>query len=460
MPRVGRKRKKKHTEKEVTVSEKEKKDTPRCFVIKRGNVGQRVKDLVQDFRMVMMPNSAKSLKESKMNRVEDFIAVAGHYGVSHLVIFTTTKVGTYMKLAKLPQGPTLTFKVLSFSLTRSIRAMQKRPRSASRDFTSAALQVLNGFGGGGGTTASDSKAGERQLTAEMLRGLFPAIEVSTFNQSECRRVALFSHGSDKDSIEFRHYSVARRQTGLKKSISALLNPARLPKLGGKLDVADFVLGAGGEESDPEDMEADSTGGGKVGVRLTEVGPRLQLQLVKGEEGVLGGAVLFHRYLNRTASEQEVLEQRATQRRKLKARNDRLDTEARAHNAKLKQFRQDKEKAAASHAKRAAGIEEVDEDSGGEDGGPDKKRKFNPFGFNRKAGGEKTVEIDDRPSKQRNRRGGQRQQGGEDNGGKGGGKGGKQGGKGGKGSRKGKSGKGGKGGGAQDVLNRFQKSQRR
>merc|ERR1719502_2449657 len=122
-----------------------------------------------------------------------------------------------------------------------------------------------------------------------------------------------------------------------------------------MDLADFVLGSkgggGGDDSDAEDMEADSTGGGKIAVRLTEVGPRLQLQLVKGEEGVLNGAVLFHRYLSRTASEQEVLEQRAKQRRKLKERNERLDAEARKYNANLKQKRKEKEKAAAQAAKR-------------------------------------------------------------------------------------------------------------
>ena len=31
--------------------------------------------------------------------------------VSHLIIFTATKAATYMKLARLPQGPTLTFRV-------------------------------------------------------------------------------------------------------------------------------------------------------------------------------------------------------------------------------------------------------------------------------------------------------------------------------------------------------------
>ena len=50
------------------------------------------------------------------------------------------------------------------------------------------------------------------------------------------------------------------------------------------DVADFVLsgGVGASESENEaDMEAPNLGGGggKVGVRLTEVGPRAELSLI-------------------------------------------------------------------------------------------------------------------------------------------------------------------------------------
>ena len=65
MPRQGRKRlsaaglrvvdaslgkKAREGEKEPEVGERQKKLTPRCFVIKRGEVGDRIKDLVQDFR--------------------------------------------------------------------------------------------------------------------------------------------------------------------------------------------------------------------------------------------------------------------------------------------------------------------------------------------------------------------------------------------------------------------------
>ena len=143
-----------------------------------------------------MPNSAKSLKESKSNRVEDFVAVASHFNVTHLVIFTASKAATYMKLARLPQGPTLTFKVDSFTLAREVRAAQRRPQGSARDYTSAPLQVLNGLGGpkdcaegaGGGKSM---KMSERQLLAEMLRGQegldFGAIKAKKGRKRQCGR---------------------------------------------------------------------------------------------------------------------------------------------------------------------------------------------------------------------------------------------------------------------------------
>merc|ERR1719401_840385 len=124
-----------------------------------------------------------------------------------------------MKLAKLPQGPTLTFKVESFSLQRDVRSSQKRPRGGSRDYTVAPLQVLNGFSAGSGGKDVSS---ERQLTSEMLRGIFPPIDVPSFNQAECRRSALFHYDVEEDAVHFRHFSVVRRPVGLQKGVSRLL----------------------------------------------------------------------------------------------------------------------------------------------------------------------------------------------------------------------------------------------
>eukprot|EP00928_Gymnodinium_smaydae_P087089 TRINITY_DN71425_c0_g1_i1.p1 TRINITY_DN71425_c0_g1~~TRINITY_DN71425_c0_g1_i1.p1 ORF type:complete len:432 (-),score=108.20 TRINITY_DN71425_c0_g1_i1:170-1465(-) len=395
MPRAGRSRKKKRTEKEVDVAEKEKQRTPRCFILKQGKIGDRVRDLVKDFRQVMMPNTAKNLRESKLNRIEDFIAVASHFNVSHIMMFSTTKFGTYMKMVKLPQGPTLTFRIDNFSLMRDIRAAQRKPRTGERDYTTAPLQVLNGFSSGG------NDKGERQLTAEMFRGLFPPVDVPNFKHSECRRTALFQFNKDEDNVLFRHYSVGRKQVGLQRGVSKLLRRSRLPRLSRADDVADFVLsgGVGASESEAEDeaMEAP-VGGGKVGVRLTEVGPRVDMQLVKAEDGICTGAVLYHRYQTRTPSQIEVLEAKARQRKKLKARNEKLDARVQAKKtkkAKDKEKRRDDRRrqqdgegddgnASDSDAAAIAAQSKKRKGRGGGDDAGDrggkKAKRFHPFGW--------------------------------------------------------------------------------
>jgi len=436
MPRCGRKRKKRRTEKDEETGEAEKSQTPRCFVLKRGAVGDRVKDLVHDIREVMMPNTAKKLRESRMNRMEDFIAVAGHFNVSHLMLFTVTKVATWMKLAKLPQGPTLTFRVDSFSLARDVRASQKRPRGGARDYTVAPLQVLNGFGGAGSSGGSVST----ELTAEMLRGMFPSVDVREFNPTECRRTALFQYEKEDDKVYFRHYSVAKKTAGLQRGVSKLLRRARLPKLGKCEDISDYILGGGTGASESEMEEAEEvpiSGGGRTSIRLVETGPRLALSLVKAEEGVCGGSVIYHRYQTRTPSQREVQAEKVRQKEKLKKRNDNLTALDAGRKAVKRKFETEKDKRRPGAEKAAAkgagkgkkgkgkdkgkGKGDGDEaDSGGEDNGPAakkqktssagggegqdgsadgvKKKRFHPFGWGAKktreanAGGEKTVDM--------------------------------------------------------------------
>mmetsp|Transcript_73682 Transcript_73682/g.194299 ORF Transcript_73682/g.194299 Transcript_73682/m.194299 type:complete len:458 (-) Transcript_73682:106-1479(-) len=359
MPKQGKKRKKKRTEKEVDISERELRQTPRCFVVKRGEVGNNIKDLVHDFREVMSPNCGKALRESRINRLEDYAAVAGHFHVSHLIVFTQTKAASYMKLVKLPQGPTLTFRLASYSLARDVRAAQKRPRGGSRDYSVAPLQVLNGFSGAASAVA---KASPKELMVEMLRGMLPAVDVPTYNQAETRRTALFSYDPVEDVVHFRHYHVTQGTAGIERGVQRLLRVTRLPKLGSKADIADFVLngGAASESEAEQAMEAPSATGGRIGVRLSETGPRLTLQLVKVEEGICNGGVLYHRFQTKTPTQQQVLEAKAKQRKSLQKRNDML--ERNLVGAKANKKRMEDKKAQRIKDHQGGGYEE-EEDAG-------------------------------------------------------------------------------------------------
>jgi ribosome biogenesis protein SSF1/2 len=53
------------------------------------------------------------------------------------MMFTQTDIATWMRLARSPAGPTLTFRVHSYSTMRDVVGLQKRPISleAGKNFT-------------------------------------------------------------------------------------------------------------------------------------------------------------------------------------------------------------------------------------------------------------------------------------------------------------------------------------
>ena len=61
------------------------------------------------------------------NRMKDYAAVAGHLGVTHLMVVSQTQHNVILRLARIPEGPTLHFRVNQYSLSRQVRASQRRP---------------------------------------------------------------------------------------------------------------------------------------------------------------------------------------------------------------------------------------------------------------------------------------------------------------------------------------------
>ncbi|KAF2801550.1 Brix-domain-containing protein [Mytilinidion resinicola] len=196
-----------------------------------------------------------------------------------------------------------------------------------------------------------------KLVTEMFQGLFPPISPQTTPLTSIRRVLLMNREPPTKeengtyTINLRHYAITTKVMGLPKSIRRL-NAAEklkgnnkkrsaLPNLGKLDDVADYLLGpdAGGYTSASEteiDSDAEvevlatsarkilskrdraaaperpdghksaSRGGkGKVekrAVKLVELGPRMKLRLTKVEEEICGGKVLWHEYVNKSATE--------------------------------------------------------------------------------------------------------------------------------------------------------------
>lgn len=123
--------------------------------------------------------------------------------------------------------------------------------------------------------------------------------------ADARRVVLLNYNSETKHIDFRHYNVSVKPVGISKSIKRVITTA-VPDLKGFDDISDYVLrGAFASESDVEDGP-DSTvtlGQDYVGrnnrkqdqraIKLVELGPRMELKLVKIQAGMCDGEVLYH-----------------------------------------------------------------------------------------------------------------------------------------------------------------------
>merc|ERR1719173_91556 len=92
-------------------------------------------------------------------------------------------------------------------------------------------------------------------------------------------------------------------------------------------------GGGVSESEGEEEDSKVTlpqgvagrgavGGQQSSVRLVELGPRMKLQLVKIEEGLLEGEVLHHSFLEKTEEEKKEIKERMAKRKKEKEQRKR------------------------------------------------------------------------------------------------------------------------------------------
>ncbi|KAL6067945.1 rRNA-binding ribosome biosynthesis protein [Balamuthia mandrillaris] len=319
--------------------------TDQCFVLKRGRVGKTVQWLEEDLRRVMQPFTATKLREKKTNSLKDFLHVAGPLGVTNFLILSSTETASYLRLARLPRGPTLTFRIDSYTLSRDIVRLQLHPKSPGSEYKHPPLVVLNNFNFKGASK-------ETHLMSILFQKLFPPINVQTIKLSDCKRVALFNYDAETKTVSFRHYLITVKQVGLSKSVKRIVQ-TQIPDLSKLRDVSEYVLReARASESDVEDEDAQvvideddkgsssassshsswrqrkraqqtaraatATGGAqRSAIRLQELGPRLQLHLIKVQEGFCEGEVVFHEYVNKTEEEIAELQEKKRQQALLK-----------------------------------------------------------------------------------------------------------------------------------------------
>ncbi|KAJ3106841.1 hypothetical protein HDU97_005553 [Phlyctochytrium planicorne] len=314
----GRKKKRTH----VKLNEDALEKVPKSFVIRSGPVGKAVQLLVKDFRGIMEPNTAVKLQERKGNKLKDFVHIAAQFHVSHLLIFSNSEKSLNFRIGRIPRGPTLSFKVLSYVLAKDVHALQQRPKSPGSDFKVPPLVVLNNF--------NDDKK-EIKLMSTVFQNLFPPINVKTMKLAEARRVVLLHRDPETDTIELRHFSIGVKAIGVSKSVKTLIQ-ANVPDLNSFEEIGDYVLrGAYASESDVEDGPDSSVvlsqkyvGRGNKqseqrAIKLVELGPRLKLELTKISVGLCDGEVIYHRHVTKTKEEIDELKTRIEKRNTEKAK---------------------------------------------------------------------------------------------------------------------------------------------
>ena len=381
MPKVGGKRKKTRTH----VPEQElDSNIPRSLIIKRGKVGPYLKKLVSELRTVMYPYTAINLKEKKSNNMRDFLSLVDIYGYSHMMMLTNTDKHSYLHLAKMPRGPTITFKIDNYCLNTDIFNAEdvKHKKPLNKNFDHIPIIVMNNFN----FEKIPFELETPIKTANMLfQSFFPPLNLNQIQISKCKRLVLLNlnlrrnnmineeegeseensennmsfnvnkndnstdinstnvsvknnkvglnekdeendKNNDSDEgkesnvyvtpvFEFRHYDIEFKKHSVKKTISNLINNINLKKdLSSMKNIADYVLKHSGFTSasdNEEDLHCDVISGKEnkkedMSIKLTELGPRMNLSLFKIQEGFFKGNVIYHSIIKKSKKETIIL----------------------------------------------------------------------------------------------------------------------------------------------------------
>lgn len=315
----------------------------------------------------MLPYTALNFQEDPNNRKHTLSAyskeLAMPMGVSHILALSQNAEHLNLRLARVPEGPTMTFRVTKFSLVKHVRAIQRRPYTSAGIHQHSPIVVTNNFGD---VTAPPHV----KLMRITFQNMFPAINVASVKLSECRRVVLFN--LLEDEVEMRHYAIKATPVGVDRKVRRIVQ-TKIPNLSNLNDIADYITGttasglsapsalqsaAAASDSEPEDETShvvlpqtySGRGNGKAqksALKLVELGPRLSIKLLKVERGLGQGDVMYHALIKKTPEEVRELKERKEKEEKLKKQrrdeqNSNVEKKRKAKEAKMEAKRQRKE----------------------------------------------------------------------------------------------------------------------
>jgi ribosome biogenesis protein SSF1/2 len=296
--------------------------------------------------------------------------MAGPLGVSHLLLFSRSNSGnTNLRVALAPRGPTLHFRVEKYSLCKDVTKAQKHPRGGGKEYHTAPLLVMNNMKTQSEESSDPIRKQLEDLTTTIFQNMFPQISPQTTPLSTIRRIMLVNRDtSDIEDGTFvlhvRHYAITTKRTGVPRRLRRLdLKEQRdrekkggvIPNLSRLEDVSEYLLdpAAGGftsaseteldtdaevevleaqtrrvlskkevqrlrdGQTRPGDQKDRRSNVEKRAVKLVELGPRMKLRLVKVEEGVCEGKIMWNEFIKKSNAEEKELDKKWDQRRKIK-----------------------------------------------------------------------------------------------------------------------------------------------
>eukprot|EP00667_Euglena_gracilis_P008853 EG_transcript_8987 len=313
---------------------------PKPLVFWRGSVSPLVMKVCQEWRETFLPYTAKELKVYRKEKLKNVTRAAKTIGATHFQVFTCSTTGTFLRVARLPHGPTIQFKVESFETCYDVKRTQRKPHEDQHAFDTPALPVLNNF--------ANSTKPHIKMAQTLLTNLYPQLRVDKVQLANCKRVVLFHLNEDTDMIDVRHYVITGQRKVQNKAIKRLVK-GKLPQRPGVLkDISDLL-------HQPEAFFSDSEGEAeevqlgqrfrklapqsKALIKLVEVGPRFTLSIHKVLAGNMDGEVIYHSFVTKTPEEVAELKRRRKKREKeRKARREEQERKV-----EEKQIRKDEKK---------------------------------------------------------------------------------------------------------------------
>uniref|UniRef100_A0A8V5GPF5 Uncharacterized protein n=1 Tax=Melopsittacus undulatus TaxID=13146 RepID=A0A8V5GPF5_MELUD len=279
---------------------------PHSFVFLRGRGGRSLRLLVADMRRVLEPFTARALRVRKSNSLKDFVAVAGPLGVTHFLVFSKSESSINL------------VRPFPYSLLRDVVSALRRHRMHEQQFRHPPLLVLSSFG---------LPQSHIRLMASTFQNLLPSINVHRVNLNTIKRCLLISYDAETELLHLRHYSIKVVPVGVSRGLKKLLqekfpNLSRLEDISEDLNLSESEAEQDGPHNVTELPQAYAGRGNakaqQSAVRLTEIGPRLTLQLNKVEEGLAQGNVLYHSFIHKPEPELRALLARREAKLQLRA----------------------------------------------------------------------------------------------------------------------------------------------